>query len=273
MQKFLLALPLGLLASGCAVVINTGMDGSGHAVSESRPVSSVHQIEQSGSVDVEVSIGDTPSLSVYGDDNLISHVHTEQSGDSLRIWTDGWYSTHNRLQVKLVTPNLNSLANNGSGDVTVLGLNGGALRLNSNGSGNIRLNGSIDSLNANVHGSGDLLASRLAARNIDLELVGSGDAKLNATGALNFAATLRGSGSVTAAGQAKVLHGEVRGSGDLRLAQLLTEDADLELSGSGSISAFASHSVRVRSHGSGDVVVHGNPAQSDVEGKSIHVGA
>jgi hypothetical protein len=245
--------------------------GNGESKTETRQVGAIKTVEATGPMDVEVSIGSTPGLSVEADANLLADIETVQQGDRLIIRTRKSFKSDHAPVVRLVTPSLLAIQNTGSGDVSVGGLDGGELSLDSTGSGDTRLRGKLAVLNVHLVGSGDLEAGELTPGKVTIDVLGSGDAKFGQVSTDQFSAAVKGSGSVTASGSTKALTGNVLGSGDLNLADLHADSADIELLGSGDVSVFASQSVRVHAMGSGDVKVHGKPAKQDIHGEHVSI--
>ena len=82
-RLFLLVALSGLL-SGCGV-FHPGIAGSGISQTEYRQVGNFEEVSLSGFGDVNVFVGDAPSVQITTDDNLTSHVETIVSNGVLRI--------------------------------------------------------------------------------------------------------------------------------------------------------------------------------------------
>jgi hypothetical protein len=288
-MKALLAIPFGLALVGCSISVDHDTqsgdvkdvhisvgspmvtNGNDHVISENRSIAAVKAIESTGPVDVEVTVGGAPGVTVTGDSNLLQYIRTTVQGEVLTIDMSQRFSSGHHLAVKVSTPTLDALRNTGSGDINVSGLTGGDFKLDSTSSGDTKLVGKVGTLIAHVVGSGDLDGESLAANNVLLDLLGSGSVNFENLAVDRFETHVKGSGDVKASGTAKQVTASVMGSGDVVLADLRAESADLEVMGSGDIEAFASKSVHARSMGSGDVTVHGNPQQRDISGKSVSV--
>ncbi|GAB3244483.1 head GIN domain-containing protein [Chitinimonas naiadis] len=246
-----------------------GVQGNGKMASETRPLKAFTVLDSSGAIDVEARIGDTPSLTVEGDENLLQYIQTAQVGDKLVISTKRSFSSKQTVKVIVVTPSLRELKHTGSGDVQLAGLNGGDLQVESTGSGETQLSGKLGALTLRMVGSGDFVGEQLSPASVKVDVLGSGDVRLGKVEVDSFEATVKGSGSIAAEGKTKSLKGSVMGSGDLKFEELRSQTAELELMGSGDITAYASESVSANARGSGDIVVHGKPAKQDFTGKHV----
>jgi len=289
-MKSLLVLPAIALLAACSITVEhddkTGdfkqvhvsigtifhgdtVRGNGSVQTETRTLADVHDIEVVGPVDVDVSVGEAPSVEVRGDSNLLHLVNTTVNGDTLVI-TGGKAVGEDKLSVKVVVRELHVLRNAGPGDIHVTGLEGGNLEFESTGPGDTKLEGQLASLRVRQVGSGDLDTSVLKAGALDVSVLGSGDVSLGTLSADKLVVSVNGSGGVTASGTAKSLNGNVLGSGDINFEKLHADDVVLELMGSGDISVYATQSVQARVTGTGDVTIHGNPAKRVVSGQNLH---
>ena len=242
---------LGLSLSACASRRSLGTSSS-HGPQDCAPTGSVGvanvgattRIASEGMVDVEVTVGAAPSVSISCDPALLPHIHVETRGDLLRIWTDSDIeSNHAGRCVALVgSPHLLSFEASGSGDGRILG------RAEEMG-------------HVVTSGSGDVEIDELAAPTVRLETSGSGNVTARGLHARTLAIETNGSGDVHVAGTSERVQIECSGSGDVDARGLGAQAANASTSGSGDIEIQASQLAEVNTSGSGDVVVHGHPAQ------------
>lgn len=221
---------LAALTPGCIVVVDgqggfethaawnddwdgSVVKGSGIAAVQPREVPDFREVQVRGSADVRLQAGVAKSVAVHCDDNLLERVITRVENGVLVIELEpGSYRFKCELVVDVATPALDGLRISGSGDATVTGLNGGALRLEVSGSGDIMAQGSVDELRVSLSGSGDLSLYGLATRRATLAIAGSGDVALSVSEALD--ATISGSGDVRYRGSPRVTS-SVSGSGSV----------------------------------------------------------
>lgn len=280
-------LPLACLVAltGCAIIITPGDDvrlatvfsqdtviGNGQITTEKRAVSALAGLEVNGSIQMDVRVGAEPSLQVEGDSNLLPMVRTEVRGGTLKVWTEGSYSSKNGIRVTYTTPQLGQIMSSGSGRLVVDNLNGGALTFSKNGSGESQLSGRVGSLNLQLTGSGKVNADGLqSAGNANLNLTGSGRVTMGALSADAVNVNVRGSGELLASGTVNHLNANVVGSGAANLSRLASQRADLKTSGSGDIIARVSNALVASSTGPGRITVYGNPAQRNITGRNVEV--
>ncbi|MFD2367370.1 head GIN domain-containing protein [Pseudoduganella sp. GCM10020061] len=227
--------------------INAPANAEGRVVvSEQRPINrDVTNIELRGPISMTVRRGDTPSLTVRGEQRLLSNIATVQEGSSIQIHVSGMLLYHrNKIEVDLVLPALEHLEVAGSGTHSVRGFGGERIEINKRGSGRLVFDGRYRQVVASAYDSGATEINTGDTDKVALEMVGSGE--------------------MTVIGSCKTLRAEHSGSGELDAQHLAADEAVLEQAGSGSARIFARRSVVVTTNGGGDVEVHGNPKDRTV---------
>jgi hypothetical protein len=247
------------------------VQGNGQAAVERREIASLDGIDVNGPMQVEVRVGQASSLQVEGDSNLLPMLRTDAAGGTLRVWIDGSIRSANPLRVIYTTPQLHQINSNGSGRLTVSGLNGGPLNVSQNGSRSLQLAGNVSRLDARLNGSGGLSAIGLESGSTVASLNSSGRLDLGRINGEVLNLDVHGSGGVQASGNVRSMSVRLHGSGSADLAGLTSQSAELSSNGSGSISATVSQSLVADANGSGRVTVYGNPAQRNISGKRVTV--
>ena len=203
------------------------ISGNGKVRDEKRDISNINTVKTSGSIDVEINSGDTYSLTVENDENLIPYIVTEVNNGVLDIHYKNGYSIMNdHAKVIVTVPTLDKIITSGSGDISTNGVikSANEIEMNTSGSGNIKAD--VDAPSVKVSGSG------------------SGDIELS--------------------GRTKDFDCRISGSGDIKCSNLKSENADIHVSGSSNVHVFASVSLKVNVAGSGDVYYSGNPANPQI---------
>jgi hypothetical protein len=191
----------------------TRVRGSGKAATQAREVEDFHAVSIRSCADARIRVGQAKSVNVTCDDNLIEHLVTRVEDGVLVIETDqGSYSYRTEVVIDISVPALDGVAVSGSGDVTVDGLDGGALGLDICGSGDVTARGTVDELTVSISGSGDMALYGLSARSAKISISGSGDVELEVREELS--ANISGSGDVSYRGSPEVRR-SVSGSGSV----------------------------------------------------------
>jgi hypothetical protein len=177
--------------------------GSGLAKTESRPVSAFSRISITGSLVLEVVVGQpVPAVTVSGDDNVVPQVETSVSDDVLHIRFDENLFASQRLVVKVAVPKLSAISASGANKINVSNLAGERFDLVSSGSVNATLTGNVDQFTARFRGAGRLAAFGLESHGVDISIVGAGSADVNARDMLEV--SILGAGKVEYMGKPAV---------------------------------------------------------------------
>jgi hypothetical protein len=230
MKNFFPIALITLFASACSLDCEFG---KGPVQQQELKVASFTKIKVEGAIDVTVEKGDSQRVTVEGEANLIPLIKTGVNGDTWRIGTSKCYSSTQGLTIHIVTPNLASVDVEGSGNVraadvfgtgpvhfscqgsggiTVDGINTQELKIDVEGSGSVSIKGTCSVLDADLEGSGELHAKDLAANEAQVEVSGSGSATITAITKLD--AKVQGSGEIRYAGKPEV-NSKVEGSGSV----------------------------------------------------------
>lgn len=206
---------------------------------QERKVSGFRGISSSGSFDVIVTQGNTESVRVKADADVINEVITEVKNGTLQIHTKNrnWgmnnLFNNKRVTVYVVAKDLNSIGVSGSGDLKIENeFNTNSLALRVSGSGNFSGKVNVKTLEAGISGSGDFkVAGRAEESNVSISgsgnfdgdglttkftairVSGSGNASIYASEKLD--ASVSGSGDVRYSGHPKSISKVVHGSGDV----------------------------------------------------------
>jgi len=208
-RLFLVALTAITLAS-CS---KDDYNGSGNTISEFRDVSLFTKISNEGTFVVNITQGQTQSLEIIADDNIISRVKTRVSDGQLKIYLEDGNYRNIYLEANITVADLNGIKNEGTGDITVFELQSdGTMEIENIGSGNIAIAGYTDYLTILNEGSGVINCAEFMAANVDLRIEGSGDCEVYCTESLKV--NIEGSGNVYYKGSPTMII-DISGSGQV----------------------------------------------------------
>ncbi|WP_158825279.1 head GIN domain-containing protein [Mucilaginibacter lacusdianchii] len=203
-------------------------------IEQTRDVNNFNAVASSGPFNVHIKIDGSESLKLNIDEELADEVETKVEDGTLKISfkkNHKWSRKIDKAEVYITAKSLKALVNSGSG--------------------NIQVDGTIDTqeFNAVLSGSGNITTS----------------VKSN-----ELHAVISGSGSINMSGKANDVNVVINGSGQLRGRELGTRNTTAVISGSGSAYVQASDAINARIVGSGNVVYSGN---AKVESKTIGSGS
>ena len=198
-----------VLAVGCRWV---GIRGNGHITTEDRTISTFTEIDAGGAFEIEWQSG-SPALRITTDENLLSHVESDVSGDTLRLRThDQIWPTHG-IKVVVSSPTRAAARIRGAVKLTAKQLTGPKFALEASGASHVLLDGNIDGLLADMTGASELEASGLQTKTAEISTTGAGDAEVAVAETLKVAIT--GAGKVTYSGN-PTIQKRITGAGTVR---------------------------------------------------------
>jgi hypothetical protein len=217
---------LAIVASAC-----TAVRGSGDVVTIEVPVDDFNRLAVSHSFDVNVSVGDEPSLTLRVDDNLESSLDVEVANDTLRIGLQPRTSVSNAtLEADVTVTSLDAVEGSGAVSIDLGSLAGSTLELQVSGASD--LNGAVD---------------------FD-----------NVTGVLS------GASNISLSGRVATLDVDASGASDLALLDLEVDGLIVSLSGASSAEVSVNDSIRASLSGASSLRYRGDPDVTtiDVSGAS-----
>lgn len=233
--------------------------GNGRLTTRTLSIADYDQVSIAGSMDVEYSIGSSPTLEFTLDENLV------QFADIY-------------VQNKTLFVSFKKNKNNYSPTKFIVKTSSSSLtKVSLAGSGDFKANTPIIAPNnfaASLAGSGDIVFPKsLTCQSADISVAGSGDIRFTALEAQGVKASVAGSGDIKLKGTANKATYSVSGSGDIDAYQMKVEVASASLAGSGDLKLYASKKVNASGASSGDIYIKGNPevTKSWVGSGDIHM--
>ncbi|HET8828710.1 MAG TPA: head GIN domain-containing protein [Pelobium sp.] len=191
---------------------------------EERAVKNFHAVANAGAVAVFVKMGEEESLLIEGQDEDVERIETVVQNGILKIRTkrdiNNWNVAINTVKIYITAVKLDALLQSGSG--------------------NIELDGKIESASADIQvsGSGKIIAS------MDTQ---------------NAKVTLSGSGGIILAGKVGKLNITMAGSGDVNADKLIAENSKISIAGNGTAYVNVSENIDAKIIGPGAVRYLGDP--------------
>jgi hypothetical protein len=210
--------------------------GDGNLKKEIRTVSNFTSLASNGAIDVQIAYGNSNSISIEADENLLPYIETTVKDGKLAILPKKNVNlkSRSRMVVYVSMTTINSLQQSGSGNIRGEGefSSDSKMDIKVSGSGNIKLDfgsfkdidlfvsgsGNIDlkgnptnDISAKISGSGNIDCSKVSCDNVVVTISGSGNVRVNAE--KNITAEISGSGNVFYKGAATNISSKIAGSG------------------------------------------------------------
>ena len=193
------------------------VEGSGVIAEDVRSVASFSGIDISGFCEVDVTAGQlTDTVTVRGDDNLLSLVQTTVESGVLRIRNDNHIRPKAGLRIVVSTTGIDALAISGAVKATVREIDESVFRLKSSGASKIFLSGRTDSFELRGDGASRIDAGQLVSDNVSVTSSGAGKAIVHATKKLDV--KISGAWKVVFHGSPPVINRAVSGAGKIKPA-------------------------------------------------------
>ena len=198
--------------------------GSGHVITESRPVKGFTSMHISYPATYTIRQGASEALTIEADDNVVKSMRTQVTGGVLDIDSmrdHRVYITPTRpVNVTITVKDLEQINFDSAGTITLDGLK-------------------TDSLTTMLDGAGTIKFNNLTVK--------------------TFVANLSGVGSLQASGTADTVDARVDGLGSLEAQGLHSQRATITLNGMGSANVWVDSALTATISGVGSVNYYGNP--------------
>lgn len=249
---------VGLLFGACAM--NPFAErGSGRMITEQRSVSGINGVSLATTGELFIEVGNTESLRIEAEDNLISRIRADVRGGILNIQTQapGNLFFTQPVRYYLTVKSLNAISISSSGDVQAPDLKAERFSINVSSSGNLRLgNLQADSLDVNISSSGDVAMGVLKAGSIDVSIGSSGNLSIGG-------------------GEVKRQNIAINSSGEYKAQNLASEEADVVLNSSGDAAIRVRDRLSANLNSSSELNYWGNPSiniNKSSSGEAFHRG-
>ena len=218
--------------------------GSGDVVTKDVPVRDFDRVSLAGIGDVIVTQGETESLTIETDDNILPYIETEVRNGTLVIGLTEEARDKNLSPTMLLfhvsMKEVAGLDLSGAGDISAGSLD-------------------TDHLRIDLGGAGDVNIDALDAQSLTVNIGGAGSINVDALNAEESTVHLSGAGDIALAGQVERQGVFLNGAGNYRCGELESQRANVELTGAGNATVWATETLDVTIRGIGSIRYYGNP--------------
>ena len=208
--------------SACGFEVNIDAEkGSGNVITETRDVSGFDRVVLSGIGDVQVEQGESESLEIEAEDNLMEYITTEVRDGVLYIG----------FERKAILP-----------------------------TENIRFNLTmIDVRGLETEGVSNIQADKINTDSLDVSIGGTGNINIDDLSTERLNVTISGAGNFNVEGKAGRQSVKLSGAGNYDGERLESQEADVEINGLGKITVWVTEELDATISGAGNVDYYGNP--------------
>jgi hypothetical protein len=188
---------LSAATTACGMI---GTRGEGAVTSETRQTDAFTRIESGAGIHVSIGIGQASPLEVRAQGNILPLIETKVSDGTLRIQSSKAFTSSEKIEVLVATPELERIVLSGGSRGTIDGLSSDAFDVELTGGSVLTAAGTAKSLSLAVSGGSVAELDDLAVATVDLDLSGGSRVEVRATDAVGGSAT--GGSRVSVAGGA-----------------------------------------------------------------------
>ena len=226
--------------------------GSGDVVSEIRPVSGIDSVRLDNQGDLSIHIGDTESLVVEAEDNLMPFIQTEVRNGKLHITNEGrrWFRHREPIRYTLTVKNIESIEVGSTGSVDAPDI-------------------VADDFQLSVRSTGNIVMGALEARHVDIRVSSTGDVMLRSLEAASLDVSISSTGHVSIRdGRAEYQEIRISSTGNYEAMDLASDVADIRLSSTGSAFITVNDYLEADLNSTGSVHYQGD-AQTNIRRNSV----
>ena len=212
----LLAVLFLVAIAGPAAAFSFGKDtieGSGDMESRTLDLKEFTAIDVGGAFDLDITLGDEQKVIMTIDDNLWDNLEVDVSGGTLEIGWDKSCSPEGECRVEIVVRKLEEVGIHGAAEVEIRGFHGDSFSFDVSGAAELEMDGTVDKLDINVSGAGEIDTRELKAKAVEISVSGAGEAKVYASE--SFEGRVSGVGSIDYWGDPEHQRTKVSGIGDI----------------------------------------------------------
>jgi hypothetical protein len=218
-SKFILimAMVLALMITSCGTTITSYVEiitGSGNVVTAERTLNGFSGIQIELAADLALTQGNTESLTIEADDNLMQYIETKIENGRLIVSTPNKISVMPSRSIKLNVDfsTLHEIEIFGSSNISANDLDLDALAIRFSGSGSTRLTGRVDEQTIAIRGQATINNLGLSSDRVIVDISGNGTIEVNVEETLDL--TVAGMGIIRYTGEPTISQ-QVSGTADI----------------------------------------------------------
>lgn len=226
--------------------------GSGDIETEIRHVSGIRTVRLENQGDLRIELGDTESLVVEAEDNLLPLIRTEVRGGELRIFNEGrnWFRNRQPIRYYLTVKSLEGIEVGSTGSVDAPDISADRFDISISSTGNVVMDAlEAGDVNIRVSSTGDVMLRRLEAAALDVGISSTGHVSIRD-------------------GRVRTQEVRISSTGNYEAMDLDSDVADVRLTSTGSAFLTVNEYLEADLNSTGSVHYRGG-ARTDIRRNSV----
>jgi hypothetical protein len=257
--------PAFLFLSACGLVPGNALRGSGRVESESREVSGFDEIEVCCGMQLILSQGQSESLVIEADDNILPEIISEVTGRKLSVRYDDSTGTVNirptrPVRVTVSAVEIRGVTLSGGGSLEAGPFESDQVSVDLSGGSQAEIQALRSSrLEVGISGGGRFSAQELQVNELSLDLSGGSNVSIRALQGELLELEATGGGNVEVAGSVTGQSISLSGGVEYQGGDLESQEADLGMTGGGQATIWANETLDADLSGGAQVSYYGSP--------------
>jgi hypothetical protein len=241
--------PAILFVSACGLVTGNVVRGSGRVVSETRAASGFDEIEVCCGMQLILSQGQSESLEIEAEDNVLPEIVSDVFGRKLTVHFDNPNGTKNfrltrPIRVMVSAIDLRGLIVTGGGSLEVGPFESDQLDLELSGGSRAELQSmAAELLEIGISGGGRFSAQELRVNELTLDLSGGSNVLIQDLQGESLILEASGGGIVEIAGSVTGQLASLSGGADYQAGDLESQETEIRMSGGGQATVWVHESL------------------------------
>lgn len=257
--------PAILFLSACGLAPGNVIRGSGRVASETRSASGFNEIEVCCGMQLILSQGQSETLEIEAEDNILPEIVSEVSGSKLSLHFDNpsgmkSYRLTRPVRILVSAVEIRGLVVSGGGNLEAGPVESDQLSLDLSGGSKAELQTlAADRLEVEVSGGGRFSVQDLQASTVSLDLSGGSSASIQSLGGESLELEATGGGTVDVDGSVTSQSISLSGGADYQAADLESQEAEIRMTGGGQAAVWVNESLDADLSGGARLEYFGSP--------------
>jgi len=209
---FLLA--FSLIAIACNGTFYSTVEGNGNTTTKSFDVSEFTSIDASSAFEIDVAVGETQSVEIKTDENLIKYVKVFVKDNTLYLETKNNVNLDEDVKAIISVNSLNGIDLSGACKIKVENIDAEDFTVDASGACKGSLSGRVENLNLDLSGATKFNTINLKAKNLSIDV--SGASKLDVYCENSLSVEASGASKINVYGDPKETKTDISGASSIK---------------------------------------------------------